>query len=181
MRALKAFLCLLSMLTSMDAKSLTEAPSPTYRLRSEDRNYVALISKSHLQVFKVIDAASKALRPYWESSFTEKRSLAGRLSDDGELIVVVSKFYDHENPVVWIYQKGSPVQALSGADLKVDRTKLHSTSGRAATWLAGSAQDSIRIDHDLETDERRVSIKATDGLTYIIIVNAESLAFFTTY
>ena len=168
-----------------------DSRATTFRLRSDDKTYVALISAqkcegasrcvdeaSRLQVMKVIDAETKRYRPFWESSFTYSNALSGKLSEDGELLVTVSKFYE-DSAIVWIYQKGAQMQQLAGADLKIDRAKLKAVSGRPTPWLAGTAYDSIKIENGDAGSDKRVIISALDGMTYTILVSAEALTFYS--
>ena len=188
----KAFAFLL-VCSSATAIGGVARPAKSYRLHSKDKSYLAMLTPDraeagqrsspdgnyHLSVLKVIDSETKKYRSFWESAFVHVGAMAGKLSDDGEMFVVVSKFFDAENPVLWIYQKGIPVQSIYASDLRIDRTKLKPAAGERQAWLS-SEPEAIEIDAGDNAGETRIAIKATDALIYYVLVRADSLGFFRT-
>ena len=99
-------------------------------------------------------------QPVWQSTFFHTGYSGGYLSEDGKIFVVVSQWYLHNQPTVYIYTQDC-VTTVIGADLGINEEQLVKTASHQL-WLKN-----LKVDFLLTNDDAKIRIYTVSGERYI--------------
>ena len=103
--------------------------------------------------------------PMWSSRYLYDGYLGGMLSNNGSVFVYVNFWYHHDDPVIYVYNRGALYRKITGKDLGMVEATL-SRSVSHTLWL--SDEDSIFI-YGPSGRVKAIEIPTVQGIRTVVV------------